>query len=251
LIRGIIFDLGNTLIHFTGDWNRVLEQSWQSLADFLVQKGYAIERDDFVDAFRKLFESRYYARAYDHVEQPTSDLFRQVMEKFGYDHLETSEIEEAVYHFYILSEKQWTPRESVNEVLDGLRTQGYRMALISNAGDTPNVQRLLEKASLTDYFEPTLVSATEGIRKPHVGLYQKIVAAWHFSPDQIVMIGDSLMEDILGAQRSGIHQIWMREHVNTPENNETSRQIRPEAIADTFQEIPRLIRQIAGEKELD
>jgi len=247
LIRGIIFDLGMTLLHFTGDWNSVLEESWQSLAGYLIDKGYEIEKDVFINAFRELYESRYYERAVDHIEQPTTEIFRQVMVQFGYDQLETADIEKAMDHFYTLSEAHWTPRGLVNSVLDDLKSEGYRLALISNAGDTPNVKRLLDKGNLKDYFDPILISAGEGIRKPHVGLYQKVLQAWDLAPEKVVMIGDSLMEDILGAQRSEIHQIWMKEHVDTPQNYQVSLQICPEAVADKFQEIPGIIREMSRE----
>jgi len=68
LIRGIIFDLGNTLLHFTGDWNEVLEESWELLAKHLVDQGYNIKRGSFINAFRELYESRYYERAVDNIE---------------------------------------------------------------------------------------------------------------------------------------------------------------------------------------
>jgi HAD superfamily hydrolase (TIGR01662 family) len=239
-----------TLLHFTGDWNEVLEESWELLAKHLIDQGYDIEKGTFINAFRELYESRYYERAVDHIEQPTAELLRQVMAKFGYEQLETAEIEKAMDTFYIVSEAHWTSREIVNSVLDELESEGYRMALISNAGDTPNVERLLEKGNLTDYFDPILVSASEGIRKPHVGLYQKVLRVWNCEPREAVMIGDSLMEDILGAQRAGVHQIWLKEHVDTIQNHETSLQIRPEAVANKFQEIPEIIRNMSGEGSL-
>jgi putative hydrolase of the HAD superfamily len=247
LIRGIIFDLGMTLLHFDGDWNEVLEESWQSLADYLLDKGYEIEVGEFINAFRKLYESRYYERTVDHIEQPTTELFRQVIAQFGYDEFESSEIEKALDQFYVISEAYWSSRDIVTSVLDDLEALGYRMALISNAGDTPNVKRLLEKGQLTEYFNPILISAGEGIRKPHVGLYQKVLQAWSFDPEEVVMVGDSLKEDILGAQKAGIHQIWMKEHVDTPQNHELSMQIQPEAVAGRFQEIPGIILKISGE----
>ena len=247
MVRGIIFDLGNTLLHFTGDWNEVLAESWELLARHLIAQGYAMEKGIFINAFRQLYESRYYERAVDHIEQPTRELLRQVMVQFGYEQMQTAEIEKAMDQFYVVSEAHWTSRKVVNSVLDDLVTAGYRMALISNAGDTPNVERLLVKGHLTHYFDPILISAGEGIRKPHVGLYQKVLHAWSFEPQEVVMIGDSLMEDILGAQRAGVHQIWLKEHVDTPQNQETSLQIRPEAVAGTFQEIPEIIRKMSEE----
>ncbi|OGO17782.1 MAG: hypothetical protein A2Z14_06930 [Chloroflexi bacterium RBG_16_48_8] len=250
MIRGVIFDLGMTLIHFTGDWKIVLEESWQSLAEYLLEEGYRLDKERFVIAFRELFESRLYERTVDHIEQPTTMLFHQVMTQFGHIDLPGEVIEQAMERFYSVSEAHWTPKKGVKAVLDGLKEDGHQLALISNAGDVPNVHRLLDKGKLKHYFNPLLVSAAEGIRKPHVELYYKVLRAWEMPPEQIVMIGDSLMEDILGAQRAGIHQIWLKEHVDTQKNDDVADQIQPEAVAATFEEIPQIIREMEGEGRL-
>jgi len=250
LIRGVIFDLGMTLIQFTGDWDAVLKESWQSLAEYLHDEGYDLDKESFVKAFRELFESRLYERTVDYIEQPTTMLFHQVMTQFGHPDLPQEVIERAIEHFYSISEAHWTPKKGVKAVLDGLREDGLQLALISNAGDVSNVHRLLDKGKLEDYFDPLLVSAAEGIRKPHGDLYQKVLRAWKLLPEQIVMIGDSLMEDILGAQRVGMHQIWLKEHVDTQENLEIVDRIQPEAIAAFFEEIPQIIREMDGRGRL-
>jgi HAD superfamily hydrolase (TIGR01549 family) len=247
LLRGIIFDLGNTLIHFTGDWNAVLEESWQVLAEYLIDQGFDFEKDVFINTFRELFESRYYERSVDHIEQPTTELLCQVMLQLGYEKLEKVELEKAMDEFYRVSEAHWSTRAVVSSTLDDLKSKGLRMALISNAGDASNVKRLLDKGQLMGYFDPILVSADEGIRKPHVSLYHKVLREWGLKAEEVVMIGDSLMEDILGAQRSGVHHIWMKEHVDTAQNHDLSMQIRPEAVAKTFQEIPGIIHEMNEE----
>ena len=250
MIRGVIFDLGMTLIQFTGDWDAVLEESWQSLADYLIDKGYHLDKERFVNAFRELFESRFYERTVDHIEQPTTMLFDQVMTQFGHPDLPQEVIEKAIEHFYSISEAHWTPKKGVKTVLDGLKENGLQLALISNAGDVSNVHRLLDKGKLDGYFHPILVSAAEGIRKPHGGLYKKVLRAWKLPPEQIIMIGDSLMEDILGAQWAGMHQIWLKEHVDTQENLDMVDRIQPEAIAASFEEIPQIIHEIYGRGRL-
>jgi HAD superfamily hydrolase (TIGR01662 family) len=244
LIRGVIFDLGMTLVQFQGDWNSVLEESWQSLADYLVCEGYQLSEESFVFAFRELFESRHYERTVDHIEQPTTELFRQVMAQFGYSELPGDIIQHAMERFYSVSEAHWTPKRGVKRVLDDLKEDGIQLALISNAGDVANVLRLLNKGQLGSYFNPLLVSAAEGIRKPHVTLFRKVLRAWKLHAKQIVMVGDSLMEDIVGAQRAGIHQIWLKEHVDTPENHSVAENVQPEAIAATFNEVPDIIRKM-------
>lgn len=247
MIQGVIFDLGMTLVQFTGNWDVVLEESWYSLAQFLLDRGYKLDRKRFVVSFRELFGSRLYERTVDYIELPTTELFHQVMKQFGYSDLPEGIADQAMERFYSISEAHWAAKDGVSQVLDGLKEDGLRLALISNAGDVPNVYRLLEKGQLKDYFDPLLISAAEGIRKPHVELFNKVLRAWELFPEEIVMVGDNLMEDILGAQNAGVHQIWMKEHVNTKENYDIAEKIQPEAIAATFQEIPDIIRKFDEE----
>jgi putative hydrolase of the HAD superfamily len=250
LIRGVIFDLGMTLIQFIGDWNAVLEESWRSLAEFLIDEGYGLDKAKFVRSFRELSESRFYERTVEYIEQPTTDLFHQAMNRLGYSALSVEIIRQAMERFYSVSETHWYPKDGVNSVLDGLKKDGFRLALISNAGDVPNVYRLLDKGELRHYFDPILVSAAEGIRKPHVEIFERVYSDWKIQPKQIVMVGDSLMEDILGAQRAGMHQIWLKEHVDTQENRTIADDIQPEAIAATFHEIPDIIHKMDEEGQL-
>jgi HAD superfamily hydrolase (TIGR01662 family) len=249
LILAIIFDVGMTLLQFRGDWDQVLTQSWQTLAESLLSEGYDIDRDEFIRSFRELFTSRIEERTQEHIEQPTSELFCLVMERFGYTQLSEEQVERSLVRFYSVSEAHWHPKPGVNKILDHFKNEGYRMALISNAGDEANVLRLLDKGGLKEYFHPILISASEGIRKPHVGLFQKVLQAWELSPGQVVMVGDSLLEDILGAQETGLHQIWLKEHVDTPENRRIAERIVPEAIADTFSDVPKLIDEMSVEGE--
>jgi HAD superfamily hydrolase (TIGR01662 family) len=242
LIRGVIFDLGMTLVQFKGDWNAVLEESWQSLADYLIEEGYPLDKERFIINFRDMLESRLYERTVDYIEQPTTELFHQVMSQFGYPDLPEDLISRAVERFYSISETHWAPKMEVNAILDAMKEDGLKLALISNAGDVANVHRLLMKGALEPYFDPLLVSAAEGIRKPHTELFKKVLQAWQMDPEQAVMVGDNLMEDILGAQRAGVHQIWLKEHVDTPENHHIAQKIEPEAIAESFEEIPHIIR---------
>jgi putative hydrolase of the HAD superfamily len=247
LIRGVIFDLGMTLIQFNGDWNAVLEESWRSLAEYLIDEDYGLDKAQFVRSFRELSDSRFYERTVEYIEQPTTDLLHQVMTRLGYSTLSAEMIKQAMERFYSVSETHWYPKDSVNPVLDRLKKDGFRLALISNAGDVPNVHRLLDKGNLRHYFNPILISAAEGIRKPHVEIFERVRSVWKIQPEQIVMVGDSLMEDILGAQRAGIHQIWLKEHVDTPENRRIAVDVEPEAIAAAFHEIPDIIRKMDEE----
>ena len=84
-----------------------------------------------------------------------------------------------------------------------------------------------------------------GIRKPHPEIFLRVLRQWGLSAPQVVMIGDSLGEDILGAQQTGMHQIWLKENVAIAENQPLILEVRPEKIAVHLDEVPMLIDELS------
>lgn len=244
-LRGVIFDLGLTLLNFVGDEKEVIEQGKMDLLDFLQQSDLKINDAEFLDLFGRQLDFGLKARLEDHVERPTVIIFHNVMTELGYPELPSEFIGQAMRRFYKPSENHWIPKSSMLDVLDILRQRGTKLALLSNAGNEHNVYRLIEKARIEHYFDIILVSAREGMRKPDHGLYREIVERWNLAAEQIVMIGDSLEQDILGAKRVGMHTIWLMENVNTAENQALAGKIKPDLIAGQLHEIPELIKKMS------
>jgi HAD superfamily hydrolase (TIGR01662 family) len=240
----VIFDLGMTLIRFIGDWEAAMEQGKRSLTAYLLRNKYQIDAKKFLTAFGgRLVESQK-VRLEDHIERPTSRLLREVMAQYGYSQLPDSVVESAMQQFYAESETYWIPIPSSTRVLDELRGEGYRLGLISNAGDERNVLRLISKSNLDGFFDPLLVSAAVGIRKPDVRLFEQVLDSWNLKGEQVVMIGDTLEQDIEGAQNAGIRQIWLKENVDTPGNRNLAEEINPEMIASNLSDIPEVVRSM-------
>jgi putative hydrolase of the HAD superfamily len=128
---------------------------------------------------------------------------------------------------------------ALHAVLDELQEEGRMLGLISNAGDAENVQRLIDKVEIRDYFDPIIISAAIGIRKPDPTLFEMVLDQWQVTPDSVVMIGDRLEADILGAQNAGIHQIWLKPEVE----GSAATQITPEKVTGKLVDIPNLIRE--------
>ncbi|NIM93483.1 MAG: HAD-IA family hydrolase [Anaerolineales bacterium] len=248
MIRGVIFDLGRTLIYFNGDWNEVFERSLKALKDYLIAKDYGIDEGEFINAFRKELEVSRMERYLDNVERPTADLFRDVMTRFGYNHLTEHDVEQAMETLYAVSEEHWIPISGSDRIVRNLKEEGFLTGLISNAGDERNVSRLMDKANLGGLFDPILVSASVGIRKPAMELFKKVLGEWELSPEEVVMVGDSLGEDIRGARDAGIHQIWMKSYVDPDTFTSSMESIIPEMVAENIEEVPQLIESIGSTK---
>lgn len=245
MIRGIIFDLGLTLLNFTGDEKEAIEQGKKEILAYLQQSALNIEDDKFLEAFSTQLDRSFRLRLEDHVERPTEIIFQNVMTDLGYPDLLSDFVSQAMQSYYAPSEDHWVLMSETKEVLDSLQGEGFRLALLSNAGNEQNVRRLIKKANIEHYFEVILVSAHEGMRKPDQSLYQKIIELWNLSAEQIAMIGDSLEQDIVGAKQAGMCTIWLMENVNTTENHRLAENIEPDHIAGRLGDIPDLIKTLS------
>jgi len=60
------------------------------------------------------------------------------------------------------------------------------------------------------------------------------------------MVGDTLGADVLGAQRAGMHQIWLSGQAEREDNLEYAKRVEPELTAATLAEVPELVRSLTG-----
>ncbi|OGO16611.1 MAG: hypothetical protein A2Y93_16605 [Chloroflexi bacterium RBG_13_68_17] len=244
MIRGVIFDLGSTLIRFDGNWPEVMAESQAILAEQLHREGFVLDREAFAQEFRRELEAYYLEREHEFVEITTGYILRKVMVRFGYPAVDDETVRGALQSMYAVSEARWHPMDGVHGVLGELQGQGYRLGLVSNAGDADNVQRLIDRAELRRYFAPILISASVGLRKPNPVLFERVLEQWGLPAKQVVMVGDMLGADILGGQNAGLRQIWLTAEADNPANRAHAGTIHPEAVAATLAEIPALLRRM-------
>lgn len=93
------------------------------------------------------------------------------------------------------------------ECLDALRNKGYRLFAASNSFGHLQRSRL-ERAGLLPYFEDTYISMDIGYDKPDVRFYEEALRRCGLQAEEVVMVGDSMTTDILGAQAAGMDAIY-------------------------------------------
>ena len=93
------------------------------------------------------------------------------------------------------------------EVLQGLRADGLRLAVISNADG--RVATYLEHAGLADLFELIVDSGLEGVEKPDPAIFRTALEQLGVEPGEAVYVGDTWPVDVVGARRAGIDPIYL------------------------------------------
>ena len=96
--------------------------------------------------------------------------------------------------------------DDVRPVLESL-SKSHTLVLVSNFYG--NLHTVLHEFHLDSYFKDVVESATVGIRKPDSAIYQLALRRNHLRPEDTLVIGDSLKNDILPAHSLGIHTVWL------------------------------------------
>ena len=89
------------------------------------------------------------------------------------------------------------------ETLKALRDKGYRLFAASNSFGHLQRSRL-SHAGLLDMFEDTYISMDIGFDKPDIRFYETALNRCGLSAGEVLMVGDSMTTDILGAQAIGM-----------------------------------------------
>jgi len=242
MLNVVLFDLGNTLIYFDTNWPEVIAQSNQALYTYLLKSGYKLD-----EAFPSIYSirmNRYYQERETEFIEYTAELFlRDLMNEYGYGQVPAEILKKAVATQFAVSQAHWLPEEDARPLLQLLKREGYRLGLISNAIDPQDVRVLIDKGNFAPYFEVTLISAEVGLRKPHPKIFQIALDHFNVRPDEVVMVGDTLGADILGANNLGIASVWInRRMVMRPDNLAHDDTILPKATISALSELPGLLQ---------
>ncbi|MBP3366988.1 MAG: HAD family hydrolase [Treponema sp.] len=111
--------------------------------------------------------------------------------------------------------------DDVIPVLEKLRQSSFRLALITN-GDSVNQRAKLEKAGITGFFNPIVISSEAGASKPDLRIFQEALQRAHGSAGDSWYVGDSMEHDIIPARKIGMNALYLNRNRNGRLNIEFS-----------------------------
>lgn len=205
-VKGILFDLGDTILDFghvdiLGKFEAGAHLAYQYL------QGLGLELPPFSKFFRRqLWAIRwnYFKSRFTRKEFNTLLILGGLSVRMGHD-LTHQQTQELAWKWYQPLSEQATVEPGTRELLEEFRQAGLKLGIVSNTFVPGTIlDRHLEQENLLDLLPLRIYSCDVRYRKPHQNIFQLALDRSGLQPGQTLFVGDSLGADISGANNSGM-----------------------------------------------
>ena len=241
-LRAVLFDLGGTLMYERASWEAVTARADEALTNYLRAQGLELNLSTFPREFRTRLRKYFSRREQDLLETTYSFVLYDVLKDKGYGDVPESIVRNGLDQLFAITQTNWVLEDDALPTLQKLEADGYRMGLISNAGDDQDVQQLARRFGIDRYFDFILTSAACSYRKPHRRIFELALSNWYFLPSEAVMVGDNLDADVRGAQSVGLFTVWISRRAG--KRTENQRLIQPDSSLTSLSELPAVLDRL-------
>jgi putative hydrolase of the HAD superfamily len=241
-LRAIIFDFGGTLMYGRNAWEPFIAKADEALTTYLCTQGLELNISTFPSEFRKRLDEYFKQREHDLLEATYSQVLREVLKDKGYDDVSSDTLRNALDVLFAVTQSNWVLEEDTIPTLKKLEESGYRLGIISNAGDDRDVQQLVRRFKIRQYFDFIVTSAACSYRKPHPRIFELALANWYLHSSEAVMVGDNLTADIQGAQQAGLYGVWISRRADP--QMEKQEAVSPDASMTSLTELPAILDKL-------
>ena len=88
----------------------------------------------------------------------------------------------------------------------------YQLLLLTNGSPDLQNTKLSITPELVPFFDQIVISGDVGRGKPDPVIFDHALSCMGVQKEEVIMVGDNLMTDILGANRAGIKSVWINRH---------------------------------------
>lgn len=126
--------------------------------------------------------------------------------------------------------------EETYEVLDQLKEK-FKLLLMTNGSPSLQNIKLQITPKIAPYFDHILISGAFGRGKPDPSIFKHALEVVGLTADDVLMVGDNLMTDILGASQVGIQSVWINR-----EEKPISKEVIPTYTINNLRELLPLLK---------
>ncbi|HET8567986.1 MAG TPA: HAD family hydrolase [Candidatus Limnocylindria bacterium] len=236
MIRAVVFDLGGTLVEFP-EWDERAGEKWSASYDALEALSLAPpRRDAYVRSMREAELDHWRRVETEQWSGPPTGIVAEGFRRLGV-HPEERQLLVAL-DGYVSAIAGWSRLfPDTVETLVILRERGYRLGLLSNtwwAAEWHNAD--LAAHGIGSLLDELVYTSDLPHSKPHPDVFLEVLGRLGVGPDEALMVGDRMIDDVSGAKALGMRAVWKR-NAATPVRDD----IEPDAVIDALAEVPPLV----------
>ena len=109
-------------------------------------------------------------------------------------------------------------KDDALDLLDSIRTKGFKLALVSN---TPPISHgIIDRLKLRNRFDHIVFSCDVGYLKPDPRIFIKALQGLNVRADETIIVGDKIRTDILGGAILGMRAVLLETRLRASVDND-------------------------------
>jgi len=189
--KWVFLDVGNVIFYDLP----LLARIWRYFYLTLKDGGLRLSFEEVLREREKLLESN----------SPEMNPRKMIADKFA-GHIDREIVDRAVNQWQQVYPGSNYPVTGINEALKSLQKK-YNLGIIAN--QPPQAMDELKKYRLEGYFRHIIISDLVGYHKPDPKIFQHAIELTGAKPDQCLMVGDRIDNDVRPAKMTGMRAIWL------------------------------------------
>jgi FMN phosphatase YigB (HAD superfamily) len=249
--QAVVLDLFGTLV----DWNPQLLPSFdwggrtlRSTIPLLLPKlraaiGDQFDIDNFVDAYHTVLGEIAHQRQREEIEITCEERFSRTLQriKLNGGELPCGLASELVTTHMAAVRAATSIPPTHAELVRGLARR-YRLGILSNFDEVKTGRQIIADTGVLSLFETIIISAEVGLRKPNPRIFTLILDALDLPAEQVLFVGDTHYDDVIGARRARIPVAWLARGRAAEFNDHE----HPDYILQELVELPALLARLEG-----
>ena len=195
MIKGVVFDLDNTLL----DFMKMKEFAVKAAIKSMIEAGLEVDEEKSYSEIISIYEQ------FGWENQKVFDVF---LEK-SIGHVDNKFLAAGIVAYRRAREANLMAYPNVNKTLMALAKSAIKMGLGSDAPSRQAWMRI-HYLNLYHFFDVVITLDDSGERKPSAKPFQMALDRMGLRPEETVMIGDWPERDVVGAQQIGMKTAFAR-----------------------------------------
>ena len=172
--------------------------------------GARFDREKFVEAHGSVYSDIFSERAKANALEITClERFARTLKILNVDDSQAAALAENLRRIHMARVREVTKAPPAR--IDAMKkiARDHRLGLISNFDDSETGHLIMHDTGIRELFGAVIISADTGYRKPNPLIFKTLLDAMKLAPADILFVGDTPLDDVLGSKGVGMHSAWI------------------------------------------